>query len=462
VSVAEQQQQGQSLFRGELRAMTFGLVLVITLVAFEALAVATVLPAIEEELGGLRIYGWAFSGFLLASLVGITWAGGECDARGVVRPFVLGLTLFGIGLVVAGAAPAMWVVVVGRCIQGLGAGAVPAVVYVVIARAYENSMRPRLFALMSSAWVIPGLAGPAIAGAVAEYAHWRLVFAGLLPLLVIASVLTLPALRRVPHAAEVVPARGDRQTARSVQLAAGAALILGGLTSGEWWLAASGLLAGGLIAVPALRLLLPAGTLVSARGMPAGIMGMGLLNMGFFGAEAFVPFIVTDVREQSTLVAGAVLASVTMTWTSGSWLLERLSGRVERRSFVAVGVALVVVGVGSMTVILSESVPVWWAMVAWGISGLGMGMAYTSYSLIVLAGAAPGEEGVASASLKLNEVLGAALGAGGVGALVAVGDAGGWRVEALGTGFVLMCVVLLVGLSMAVRLGTNAEHGVVQ
>jgi len=153
---------------------------------------------------------------------------------------------------------------------------------------------------------------------------------------------------------------------------------------------------------------------------------------------------------------------VTMTWTSGSWLLERLSGRVERRSFVAVGVALVVVGVGSMTVILSESVPVWWAMVAWGISGLGMGMAYTSYSLIVLAGAAPGEEGVASASLKLNEVLGAALGAGGVGALVAVGDAGGWRVEALGTGFVLMCVVLLVGLSMAVRLGTNAEHGVVQ
>ena len=82
-----------------MRAMTFGLVLVITLVAFEALAVATVLPAIEEELGGLRIYGWAFSGFLLASLVGITWAGGECDARGVVRPFVVGLTLFGVGLV---------------------------------------------------------------------------------------------------------------------------------------------------------------------------------------------------------------------------------------------------------------------------------------------------------------------------------------------------------------------------
>lgn len=100
----------------------------------------------------------------------------------------------------------------------------------------------------------------------------------------------------------------------------------------------------------------------------------------------------------------------------------------------------------------------WWAVVAWGISGLGMGMAYTSYSLIVLAGAAPGEEGVASASLKLNEVLGAALGAGGVGALVAVGDAGGWQVEALGLGFGLMCVVLLVGLALSGRLGADAEH----
>ena len=453
MSVAEQ--QGQSLFGGELRAMTLGLVLMITLVAFEALAVATVMPAIEEELGGLRIYGWAFSGFLLASLIGITWAGGECDARGVVRPFVLGLTLFGIGLVVAGAAPEMWVVVVGRCIQGLGAGAVPAVVYVVIARAYEDSMRPRLFALMSSAWVIPGLAGPAVAGAVAEYAHWRLVFAGLLPLLVIASVLTLPALRRVPHDAGAVV---ERRTGRAVQLAAGAALVLGGLTSGERVLAVGGLLVGGLIAVPALRGLLPAGTLRAARGMPAGIMGMGLLNMGFFGAESFVPFAVTDVRGQSTLVAGAVLASVTLTWTAGSWVLERLAGRVERRVFVAVGGALVVVGVAAVSLILWEAVPVWWAVAAWGITGLGMGLAYTSYSLIVLAGAAPGEEGAVSASLKLNEVLGAALGAGGVGALVAVGDAGGWLVGALGTGFALMCVVLLVGLSMAGRLGADAEH----
>ncbi len=126
--------------------------------------------------------------------------------------------------------------------------------------------------------------------AVAEYAHWRLVFWGLLPLLVVAVVLTLPALRRVPHEAA---ANVQRRTGRSIQLALGAALALGGLTSGETLVAVGGVLLGGVIALPALRGLLPAGTLVSARGMPAGVMGMGLLNMGFFGAEAFVPFTVT-------------------------------------------------------------------------------------------------------------------------------------------------------------------------
>ena len=454
MSVSEQQ-QGQSLFGGELRAMTFGLVLVVTLVAFEALAVATVMPAVEQDLGGLAIYGWAFSGFLLASLVGITWAGAECDAHGVVRPFVIGLVLFGIGLVVAGAASEMWVVVLGRCIQGLGAGVVPAVTYVVIARAYDDSLRPRLFALMSSAWVIPGLAGPGIAGAVAEYAHWRWVFWGLLPLLVVAAAMTLPALRRVPHDSGAVV---ERRNGRALQLALGAALVLGGLTSGESVFVVGGVVLGGVIAVPALRGLLPAGTLVAARGMPAGIMGMGLLNMGFFGAEAFVPFTVTDVRGQSTLVAGAVLASVTLTWTSGSWVLERLSGRFERRAFVAVGTVLTAAGVAAVALILFEAVPVWWAVIAWGITGFGMGMSYPAYSLIVLSGAAPGEEGAVSASLKLNEVLGAALGAGGVGALVAVGDVGGWLSGALGVGFGLMCAVLLVGLVLSRRLGADAEH----
>lgn len=156
------------VFGPPLRALTVGLIVVVTLVAFEALAVATVMPAVERDLGGLRLYGWTFGAFLLASLVGIAWAGAQADRRGPARPFAVGLTLFGIGLLIAELAPTMWVVVGGRVVQGLGAGALPAIAYVVIGRAYPDALRPRMFALLSTAWIVPGLAGPAVAGLIAE------------------------------------------------------------------------------------------------------------------------------------------------------------------------------------------------------------------------------------------------------------------------------------------------------
>jgi MFS family permease len=444
-----------ALFRGEQRPMTIGLLLVITLVAFEALAIATILPAVEKELGGIAIYGWAFSGFLLASLIGITWAGAECDARGAVRPFLVGMAFFSTGLVIAGAAPAMWVVVLGRVVQGLGAGAIPPVVYFLIARAYDERARPRIFALMASAWIIPGLIGPGIAGAVADYAHWRFVFAGLLPLLVFAAALTLPALRRLPHQHG---AAVERKTGSALQLVAGAVLLLAAANTGRPLLVVPGVLIGALIAAPALRRVLPPGTFTAARGIPAGVLGMGLINMAFFGADSFLPLTLTDVRGQSSLFAGLAITVASTTWTAGTWTVERLVPRVERRQIVAVGLLVLATGIAAIALVLRSEVPVWWAMVATGISGLGMGLTYPCYGLSILAVAPPGGEGAASSALKLNEVLGAALGAGLVGSLVAAGESGGWQTEALGLGFGAMTLIALAAFTVAPRLPANADR----
>ncbi|MEO9255553.1 MAG: MFS transporter, partial [Tepidiformaceae bacterium] len=185
------------LLSGDRRGLTIGLVLAVTLVAFEALAVATVLPAAEKDLGDIYLYGWAFSAFLLMSLIGITWAGEQSDRHGPARPFIAGLTLFAIGLTIAGTAPSMWILVLGRAVQGLGAGVIPAVAYVCIGRGYTDSQRARMLAILSTAWVIPSLAGPGIAGVVADYLNWRVVFLGLLPLLLVVAPLTVSALRRL-------------------------------------------------------------------------------------------------------------------------------------------------------------------------------------------------------------------------------------------------------------------------
>src|SRR4029450_3142829 len=143
------------------RALTIGLVLTITLVASEALAVSTIMPIVANDLAGgdRTLYGWVFSSFVLASLVGIAGAGVMIDRGSLTKPYVLGLGLFCVGLVVGGLAPSMPVLGLGRVLQGLGAGAIPAVSYVAIGRALPERLRARMFATLSTAWGLPGLLG---------------------------------------------------------------------------------------------------------------------------------------------------------------------------------------------------------------------------------------------------------------------------------------------------------------
>lgn len=183
------------------RRLTAALVLTITLVAFESLAVATVMPVVSDDLGGLGLYGWVFSGFFLGSLVGIVLAGRAADQRGTRLPFAAGLVLFAVGLVVGGAAQSMPMLVAGRIAQGTGAGAIPAVAYATVARGYPPDLRPRVFAVFSTAWVVPGLIGPAAASGIEHASSWRLVFLALLPLVAVAAYLALPVLSRTAPAA---------------------------------------------------------------------------------------------------------------------------------------------------------------------------------------------------------------------------------------------------------------------
>ena len=135
--------QVPGLWAPQRRALTAGLVLTITFVASEALAVVTVMPVVARDLGGLSLYGWVFSGFMLGSVVGIVAAGREADRRGPAVPFVAGVVLFGSGLAVAGLAPSMGVLVAGRVMQGIGAGAVPSVAYATIGRSLpEDAASP--------------------------------------------------------------------------------------------------------------------------------------------------------------------------------------------------------------------------------------------------------------------------------------------------------------------------------
>jgi MFS family permease len=406
------------------RGLTIGLVLTITLVAFEALAVITILPAIKDDLEGIRLYGWATSAFQLGLMVGIVVAGGQADRRGPVPPFVAGIALFAAGLVVGGLAPTMLVLVLGRALQGLGAGAVPAVAYAVIGRSYPEALRPRVFAVLSTAWVVPGLVGPAVSALVAERLGWRWVFLGLLPLVVASAALAVPSLRRIgPPARPVSPAG---RLGRAVAVAAATGLVLAGLSSGSPLAGAALVAAGLLLGVRPLRRLLPPGTLAARPGLPVTVLSRGLLTFAFFGADTYVPLALTSVRGRSTAVASVAVTAATLSWTAAAWVQERKAADWPGRRLIRAGFLIVAAGIACEVAALFPGVPVAVGVAGWAVGGFGIGLAYSPVSLIVLGEAPSGQEGVASASLQLADTLGVALGAGLGGVLVAVGAVAGW------------------------------------
>jgi MFS family permease len=451
------------LFAPGLRGLTLGLVSTITLVALESLAIGTVMPLVADELGDLQLYGWVFSAFFLGNLVGIVVAGGALDRMPLHRPFSIGLGLFAAGLLIGGLAPSMPVLVGARFIQGLGGGAVAPTAYVAIGRCLPERLQPRMFATLSTAWVVPGIIGPSIAALVGEGPGWRWVFLGLLPLLAVAGGLAVSALRRVPaavppgeHAAAVATIR---RLPNALLAAVGAGTLVASITAQDPRVAVAGAVVGLVLLAPAFRRLTPAGTLLLATGVPAAVLLRGVLTFAFFSGDAYIPLLLQTWRDTPATLTGIVFTATTLAWTAGSWLQARRIDHAGPRTFVALGFGCLVTG-GLLTIPATlGGVPPEVTIVSWSIAGIGMGLAYSALTLVVLRESPATEQGAASSALQLSDILGTALGTGVGGAITAVGersggDGLGW---ALGLVFVLPVAVGFAGLVATGRIGGRAR-----
>ena len=152
---------------------------------------------------------------------------------------------------------------------------------------------------------------------------------------------------------------------------------------------------------------------------------MGLLNLAFFGSETFIPLAFKEIRGESTLMSGLVLTAATLSWTAGAWAAERLGRRIDRSTLAWPGALVLAVGIAGVSTTVMPAVPVALVALSWAVAGFGIGLAYSTFSLVVLASAAAGSEGAAASGMKLAEVLGSAVGIGLGGALIAAGEAAG-------------------------------------
>jgi MFS family permease len=443
--------------------LTVGLVLTITLVGFEALAVSTALPDITKELNGLALYGWVFTSYMLGTLLGSVLAGISADKAGPARPFAVGITVFCVGLLAAGSAHAMWFLVAARFVQGLGGGAIPATAYVVVGRAYPGPLRPRVFAIMSTAWVIPGIAGPVLSALITDEIGWRWVFFLLIPLAVPAGIATVVALRALPATSRAGVSAGGRDPARArtarnaaIAVVAGTGAVFVGTSSpsGVLIIGAGALIViGTVVAARGYARIAPPGTLTLRRGLPMTIAIRAFQTFALFGFDVFVPHLLHDVRGESLGIVAVALATGVLSWTLGSWVQERLYGRTGARSLVTTGLALISAGGAGLIIGSSSSITVVLPIVMFGVASFGMGIGFSAIAVTMLALAPEGQEGEPAAALAVTENLFVAVTTGIGGALIALADSRGWSLR---TGIVLAyippLVVAVIGTFVAQRL----------
>jgi len=456
------------------RLLTVALLALVTIIAFEAMAISTAMPQVAKDLDAVRSYGLAFSFMLTAQLLGIVLAGVWADRRGPLPSLFAGQLLMAAGSAAAGLAQTFPVLLVGRLVAGLGAGLIVVALYVVIGGAYPETLRPKVFSWISAAWVLPSLIGPPIAGWLTSTWSWRWVF--LIVLGPIAVTLAVVSTQRTHltgggAAEEVVPGERTRPGERArpagavgavgqadpagkvgavgavgqadpagrvdavpaarsghrrlALLGLGVAVSAGAMQWGSaqlavphalpLFLAALGL-AG--IAITAPRLV-PPGTLVMSRGLPAVMMSRFLLTASFNGALTFIPLMLVNERNLSLTTAGVMLTVGALGWSFGSTVQGHSSLHDRRSELIVAGGMSLTAGILLLAIIAELGWHHYLVGLATTLCGLGMGLAMSSTSVLSLTLSPVRDHGRSSSSLQVADVLGSVMGISVAGAVFA-------------------------------------------
>jgi len=398
--------EGGGVLSPALRATTVGVIALVSLHAFEALALTTVMPTIARELHGESLYAMAFTATLASGTVSIVWSGNLADRRGPRPPLLLGLSLFAAGLVVAGLAPSMGLLVLARVVQGLGAGMTSTALYVLVTRVYPQRLHTAILAGFSAAWVVPSIAGPFVAGLITQTLGWRWVFGLALVVLVVAAILLGRIVTGLRQDLVDVPWR-----TRSIAASVGLAAAVLGLNAAADRLDAVGIAVAVLaLVVVALTLLplTPRGTLRAARGLPTDVALRALAFAAFSGAEVYLPRLLTDRDGLSPALAGVALTITGVTWFVGSWVQGRWDHRFEVGRTAAVSLGAITLSLAGLAGAVAAGAPTWVVIALFPLVGLGIGTLYPRVTAQALARAGETEQGFVSSALQIGDSAGAA------------------------------------------------------
>jgi EmrB/QacA subfamily drug resistance transporter len=403
-----------------------GVLLGMLLAALNQTIVATALPRITEDLGGLSHYSWVFSAYMLASTVTVPVYGRLSDIYGRRPFFVAGILIFMAGAIVGGTAGSMTQLIVARAIQGLGAGALIPLAMAVIGDLIPPSDRGRWQGLTGAVFGLASVLGPLSGGWIADHADWRWVFFVSLPVGLFALVVVLATLRIPPH-----PERaGDVDYTGAGLLAAGVAcVLLGTVRAGEQSPGGSGetilLFAVGFVVLALLAWherrtphpIVPV-PLFRLRTFSAAAAASFAVGFGMFGAIMFVPLFVQGVLGESATDAGLVLTPLMLGLVGASVGSGQLISRTGRYRWAIVsGPVVMAIGFALLSGLDTGSSH-GAATVAMVVLGLGLGLVMQNLLLVVQNTVPSRELGAATSATQFFRTTGGTIGVTVMGALM--------------------------------------------
>ena len=393
----------------------FGVMLVIFLFAIDSTIVSTSMPTIVAKLGGLELYSWVFSIYMLTSALTTPIFGKLADLFSKRRLMLIGIGIFLLGSLLCGVAQSMEAMIVFRAVQGLGGGAIYALSFIVVGVLFPADQRAKVQGIISGIWGIASILGPLAGGLIVEYANWRWIFFVNLPLIIIATALIVIGLKEE---------RGERRVPKLD--IAGSSTLLVGLLLIFYALAQSAharhpLNGGTLSLISAGILVLIAFYFIERRAaepiIPLDLFHIGLYKssvavatlsaMGVFGAISYMPLYLQGVLGMSATGTGSVILALSMGWTIGSLTAGQGINRIGYRLVASAGMSLIALGYAVFIV------PNWnFGIVAVVLSasaiGVGMGMANLTTLVAAQTSVAPQRIGVATSTVMLFRTFGAA------------------------------------------------------
>ncbi|MFO0555993.1 MAG: MDR family MFS transporter [Polyangiaceae bacterium] len=388
--------------------------------AMEATVVATAMPSVIAQLRGIELYGWVGATYMLTMTVSIPTWGKLADRLGRKPVMLAGHAFFMLGSIGSGAATSMWMLIVMRAIQGIGAGSLQPVALTIVGDIFTVEERGRIQGLFGAVWGFSAMIGPLLGGVIVSALSWRWVFFLNVPFGVLSAAILIAFYREGKAQANSAPTRKPLDLAGAITLSvAVVALLLG---------------AGGTLPILTVPLAIGATVLfvVVERRSPDPILPMPLLSEpvvrsstilgALMGATMMVtlmytPLYVAAVLGGSPTDAGSSVAPMLIGWPIASAVSGRLIGRFGYRPLVRIG--LFVVGAGCLMLLGVTGAGPWALRGASFLAGVGMGLSNTALIIAVQSSVGHQARGVATASTLFARSIGGAVAVGATGALVA-------------------------------------------